>query len=57
LTQGNMSNASNGIGFTTAAAATATHTMASAVTLNLTLQATSAADTINITNAYLEVCG
>ncbi len=57
LTQGNMNNASNGLGFTTVAAATAAHTMANAVTLNLTLQAGSAADTINITNAYIEVCG
>jgi hypothetical protein len=31
--------------------------MANAVTLNLTLVAGSAADTINITNAFVEICG
>jgi len=57
LTQGNMSNTANGLGFTTAAAVGVAHTMASAVTLNLTLQASSSADTINITNAFVEICG
>lgn len=57
LTQGNTSTAANGIGFTPSATVGIAHTMANAVTLNLTLQATSAADTINITNAYLEICG
>lgn len=57
LTQGNMGNAANGLGFTTAASVGVTHTMANAVTLNLTLQASSAADTINITNAFVEICG
>lgn len=57
LTQGNMSNAANGLGFTTTASVGVSHTMASAVTMNLTLQAGSAADTINITNAFMEICG
>ena len=57
LTQGMASNAANGLGFTTAASVGVTHTMASAVTLNLTLQAGSAADTLNITNAFMEICG
>lgn len=57
LTQGNMSNAANGIGFVSTSSIGVAHTMANAVTLNLTLQAASAADTINITNAYLEICG
>lgn len=57
LTQGNMLNPANGIGYATAAAVGVSHTMANAVTLNLTLQAGSAADTITITNAYIEVCG
>ena len=57
LTQGNMSNSANGLGLTTTAAVGVTHTMANAVTLNLTLQDGSAADTINITNAFMEICG
>jgi len=57
LTQGNVANTANGIGFVSVTAVGVAHTMASAVTLNLTLQASSAADTINITNAYLEICG
>ena len=57
LTQGNMSNPANGIGFTMTAAVGVSHTMANAVTLNLTLQASSAADTLNITNAFMEICG
>ena len=47
----------SGFGATPSAAVGVTHTMASAVTLNLTLQAGSAADTINITNAFVEICG
>lgn len=46
-----------GFGATPAASVGVTHTMANAVTMNLTLQASSAADTINITNAYMEICG
>jgi len=57
LTQGYMSNAALGLGMTAAASVGVTHTMANAVTLNLTLQAGSAADTINITNAFMEICG
>lgn len=57
LTQGNVANAANGIGFVSITSVGVAHTMTNAVTLNLTLQASSAADTINITNAYLEVCG
>lgn len=57
LTQGNVSNTALGVGMTTTASVGVSHTMASAVTINLTLQAGSAADTINITNAYLEICG
>ena len=57
LTQGNMPNTALGYGWNTSAAATVSHTMASAVTLNLTLQAGSVSDTINIANAYVEVCG
>jgi len=57
LTQGNVGNAANGLGLVMVAAVGVAHTMANAVTLNLTLQASSAADTINITNAYLEICG
>lgn len=57
LTQGNMSNTANGIGLITSSPVAITHTMASAVTLNFTLQAGSAADTINITNAFVEICG
>lgn len=57
LTQGMMNSAANGQGFTTATSVSVTHTMANAVTLNLTLQAGSTADTINITSAYLEICG
>ena len=57
LTQGNMSNTANGIGLVTTSPVSVTHTMANAVTLNLTLQASSAADTININNAFVEICG
>ena len=57
LTQGNMINAASGIGFTSTASVGVPHTMANAVTLNLTLQAASSADTINITNAFVEICG
>jgi len=47
----------SGFGATPSASVGVTHTMASAVTLNLTLQASSAADTINIRNAFVEICG
>lgn len=47
----------SGFGATPTPAVSVTHTMANAVTMNLTMQAGSAADTINITNAYLEICG
>lgn len=47
----------SGFGATPSASVSVTHAMANAVTLDLTLQASSAADTINITNAYVEVCG
>ena len=57
LTQGNMSNSANGYGIVSTATVGVTHVMANAVTLNLTLQAGSAADTINITNAFGEICG
>jgi hypothetical protein len=57
LTQGNMSNTANGLGLVTTSTVAVAHTMANAVTLNLTLQASSAADTINITNAFMEICG
>lgn len=57
LTQGNNSNSANGIAFSVMPPVSVTHTMASAVTLNLTLHASSAADTINITNAFMEICG
>ena len=57
LMQGNMSNTATGTGFINATTVSVTHTMANAVTLDLTLQCSSAADTINITNAYVEVCG
>lgn len=57
LTQGFTSGAVLGLGSSTVASVGVTHTMNSAVTLNLTIQAGSAADTINIANAYLEICG
>ena len=57
LTQGNISNSANGLGIVTTAPVSLTHAMANAVTLNLTIQAGSAADTVNIANAYLEICG
>jgi hypothetical protein len=57
LTQGNMSNAANGYGVVSTATVGVSHAMASAVTLNFTLQASSAADTININNAFVEICG
>ena len=57
LTQGNMSNTANCLGVINAATVGVTHTMASAVTLNLTSQAGSAADTISIINAFMEICG
>ena len=47
----------SGFGSTVSASVSVTHTMANAVTMNLTLQAGSAADTINITNAFMEICG
>ena len=47
----------SGFGSTPSASVGVTHTMANAVTMNLTLQASSAADTINITNAFMEICG
>jgi len=47
----------SGFGQSTAASVSVTHTMANAVTLNLTLVAGSAADTINITSAFVEICG
>ena len=46
-----------GFGATPAASVSVTHTMANAVTLNLTLLTSSVADTINITNAFVEICG
>jgi len=46
-----------GFGATVSASVSVTHTMANAVTMNLTLQASSAADTININNAFVEICG
>lgn len=46
-----------GFGATSVPSVSVTHTMANAVTLNLTLLASSAADTINITNAFVEICG
>lgn len=57
LTQGISSYTALGIGTFTSPAATATHTMSGAVTYNLTLQVSSAADTINIKNAFVEICG
>ena len=57
LTQGNISNSGNGIGNVTVAPVSVAHAMANAVTLNLTIQTGSAADTVNIANAYLEICG
>jgi hypothetical protein len=48
---------SSGFGASASASVSVTHTMASAVTMNLTLLAGSAADTINITNAFMEICG
>ena len=47
----------SGFGTTISPAVSVTHTMANAVTMNLTLQAGSAADTINITSAFMEICG
>jgi len=46
-----------GFGATSSASVGVSHTMANAVTLNLTLQAANAADTINIINAFVEICG
>lgn len=46
-----------GFGATPSTSVGVTHAMASAVTMNLTLQAGSAADTININNAFVEICG
>lgn len=57
LTQGYMTNSALGLGITSTASVGVSHTMANAVTLNLTVQAGSAADTINITNAFVEICG
>lgn len=57
LMQGNMSNTANCVGVINAATVSVTHAMANAVTLNLTLQCSSAADTITITNAFMEICG
>ena len=57
LTQGYTSGTVLGLGAQSFASVGVTHTMNSAVTLNLTIQAASAADTINILNAYLEICG
>ena len=57
LTQGNVANTANGIGFVSVTSVGVAHTMASSVTLNFTLQASSASDTINITNAFMEICG
>ena len=56
LTQSYPSQIS-GFGQSVAASVGVTHVMANAVTLNLTLLASSAADTINITNAFVEICG
>jgi len=47
----------SGFGATPSTSVGVTHAMASAVTMNLTLQAGSAADTINITSAFVEICG
>ena len=47
----------SGFGQSTATSVSVTHTMANAVTMNFTLQAGSAADTINIKNAFVEICG
>lgn len=44
-------------GSTTVAATTATHTMANAVTLNVTVQLGSAADTALVDYGYIEICG
>ena len=57
LTNANASNAGQGSGFTTTAATSVTHTMASAVTLNMTLQCSSAADTLTMQSAFMEICG
>ncbi len=57
LTQGNMSNTASGLGLGTTTPVYLTHTMANAVTLNLTMQAGNSNDTINITNAFVEICG
>ena len=48
---------SAGFGATPSTSVGVTHTMANAVTMNLTLQAGSIVDTINITNAFVEICG
>ena len=47
----------SGFGAATSTSVGVTHAMASAVTMNLTLQAGSVADTININNAFVEICG
>lgn len=46
-----------GFGATPAPTVDVTHAMASAVTMNLTMQAGIAADTTNINNAFVEICG
>jgi hypothetical protein len=56
LTQAYPSQVS-GFGGTATASVGVTHTMANAVTMNLTLQSGGATDTINITNAFMEICG
>lgn len=56
LTQSLLSQIT-GFGATSVPSVGVTHTMANAVTMNLTLQAASAADTININNAFVEICG
>lgn len=57
LLQGNMNNTANCLGMINALTVGVTHAMASDVTLNLTTQVSSGADTITIANAYIEVCG
>lgn len=57
LTNANASNAGQGSGFTTTAKTTVTHAMANQVTMNMTLQCSSAADTLTMQSAFVEICG
>jgi len=56
LMQGVGGNAVTGTGTSTGGSVTVSHTMSIAVTINLTMQLSSAADSITMHNAYIEVC-